>query len=112
MNAQHTPGPWQIGPEFLERCGAFKLHGRPISGGGKAIARVWSGSDRRLFEQPDDEANARLIAAAPDLLSALRGLLEECDRHGAFEHVGFEFPTVKPAFDAARAALAKAEGSR
>lgn len=42
-----------------------------------------------------EEANALLIAAAPDLLEALRGVLRVADRN-----------TVE--FDAARAAIAKA----
>ena len=44
-----------------------------------------------------NEANARLIAAAPDLLEALQGVLRVADR-----------ATVE--FDAARAAIAKATG--
>lgn len=42
-------------------------------------------------------ANARLIAAAPDLLEALKGVLRVADRK-------------TDEFDAARAAIAKAEG--
>ena len=44
------------------------------------------------------EANARLIAAAPDLLAALQGVLLVADRQ-----------TME--FDAARAAIAKATGA-
>jgi hypothetical protein len=44
------------------------------------------------------DANARLIAAAPDLLEALRGVVRVADR-----------ATVE--FDAARAAIAKATGA-
>lgn len=48
----------------------------------------------------DDEAiaTARLIAAAPDLLAALKGILHIADRKAA-------------EFDAAHAAIAKAEGA-
>ena len=44
------------------------------------------------------EANARLIAAAPDLIAALKGVLRVADR-------------ATDEFDAARAAIAKAEGN-
>jgi hypothetical protein len=47
-------------------------------------------------------ANARLIAAAPDLLAALRGLLAISER---YTNVGLE------EFDAARAAIRKAVAS-
>lgn len=48
-------------------------------------------------------ANARLIAAAPDLLEALRGLLAAV-QHSVCENSG-------PAQDAASAAIAKATGA-
>jgi hypothetical protein len=55
-------------------------------------------------------ANANVMSAAPELLKALRDLLAECRRHGSFPDVSFDFPTVKPAFDAAYAAILKSEG--
>lgn len=75
----------------------------------------------------DHDANARLIAAAPDLLTALKaaeiafGIVED---HGAlsggqmaakhkmdpFEGYGFVLKHSRPAAKAVRAALAKAEG--
>ena len=57
----HTPGPWA--------ANRFK-HGAPlVEGGGHEIARVayWSGSENAS----EVDANAHLIAAAPDLLAAL-----------------------------------------
>jgi hypothetical protein len=44
------------------------------------------------------DANARLVAAAPELLAALKGVLRVADRK-------------TDEFDAARAAIAKAEGA-
>lgn len=55
-------------------------------------------------------ADMLLIAAAPELLDSLKALLAECERHGCFEHVSFDHPMVKPAFDKAYAIIAKAEG--
>ena len=83
----HTPGPWSAVEEGVY-CSA-----------GPVVARV----DGRGFEQyaPRDhqerDANARLIAAAPDLLSALKSVVSLSDR----KH---------EAWDAAKAAIKKAEG--
>ncbi len=49
-------------------------------------------------------ANARLIAAAPDLLNALDGLLDYLRDYDA------DYPEAAPIFGKARAAIAKATG--
>jgi hypothetical protein len=74
-NNQHTPGPWEIdgneifaeGDYFVARVNANQY--TPNTDKRKAVtSRNWSMAAQ-------DEANARLIAAAPDLLNALRGLI-------------------------------------
>lgn len=67
MKAQHTPGPWKNDDGTIR------------SSCGVSIAAVlniaWP-----LGRKPENpEANARLIAAAPELLEALEGLLEEVE---------------------------------
>lgn len=59
--SQHTPGPWAIRKNIY---GSLDLFG---DGGSRIV-----GSQFLLMNQ---EANARLIAAAPDMLETLR----ECD---------------------------------
>lgn len=62
--SEHTPGPWMMGD--LAKGGCCEI--LPITGDRHlAICDVWS------HEKPFEEqsANARLIAAAPDLLSEL-----------------------------------------
>lgn len=56
------------------------------------------------------EANARLIAAAPEMLEALTGLLALNNEHSPF---GGEFyqDRLDRAWDAARAAISKATGA-
>jgi hypothetical protein len=61
----HTPGPWRVA---RLRSGAWAV----VDRGTRDIVPS-------IFTQRDggeDEANARLIAAAPDLLAALKYLLE------------------------------------
>ena len=82
----YTPGPW-------EACGCT------IYSGETRIGQTWD-ADHDGLPTPEMEANARLIAAAPDLLTALEGLLADWERvHGPV-----------PADHETRAAIAKARG--
>jgi hypothetical protein len=68
--SKHTPGPWK-------RCvgsGAVEIRGGPV--GNLTHPRVC----RVLRTDPNCDANARLIAAAPDLLAALERLVRQ---HGS-----------------------------
>ncbi|MFP5434160.1 MAG: hypothetical protein ACLGIM_13750, partial [Alphaproteobacteria bacterium] len=60
----HTPGPWHIGKAVN---GNWIEAGSELMGH-KSIARTFCGDVGYLME----DANARLIAAAPDMLEALR----------------------------------------
>lgn len=61
-------------------------------------------------DNPKADATARLIAAAPDLLAALRAIVDNHDS-GAFRTVVCDDGPERPAnYDAAREAIAKAEG--
>ena len=91
---KHTPGPWKtsaMAPGIVYR-----------EADGKRDELVCT-----AYRRNDDEhnANARLIASAPDLLVTLRELLADCtDTDG-----GLLRPTHY-VVDRARAAIAKAEG--
>lgn len=93
----HTPGPWrlEVGKDNLNT-----ITDEPIYGGiysaptedseGWAIARVWS-------DYGNAEADARLIAAAPELLEALEQALQLINNQSALA-------------EKMRAAIAKARG--
>lgn len=85
--ATHTKGPW-----------AFHKRGQRVYGG-----RLDSVLVAQLSINPEFEANGRLIAAAPDLLAALKALRDECS--------GTPRPSVLVGLltDAAKA-IAKADG--
>ena len=101
MTTQHTPGPWWVdqGVDGLDLPGHVTINAKNKL----ALAQVvWVMEDDAAEGKPspEREANARLIAAAPDLLEALENTLkflvsETC------EH---------PAAVSARAAIAKAKG--
>lgn len=68
MSMKHTPGPWVLGDE-LEMMGGCLA--RAIVGPGTFVGYA-------LFYDEDDavaDANAHLIAAAPDMAEALAGML-------------------------------------
>jgi hypothetical protein len=85
VSAKHTPGPWSLDSD------AGQVH---IVAAGAAIARVMA-----MRSDGCGEANARLIAAAPDLLEALQAVID----HGSMTGADW-------ASDKARAAIAKATG--
>jgi hypothetical protein len=96
MSTQHTPGPWQVRPSTNDIVNAD--HGRlpfAIVAGYTLIGAT--------YENGED---ARLIAAAPDLLEALKKYMTA----GAGNSTDFELQ--REAFFAARAAIAKATGEQ
>lgn len=69
MSTAYTPGPWR----FDTKRGAI------VTSSGDAVAVVcFHGADSLAQEN----ANGRLLAAAPELLAALRELLTEAARSG------------------------------
>jgi len=68
---KHTPGPWEI---FYARTGKHETIAIMLSGTRREIVS-WVGFDASAFPK-QNRANARLIAAAPDLLKELKEALE------------------------------------
>jgi hypothetical protein len=96
--SKHTPGPWRVGNSFME-SGVFSADGKTIVALTHGSARYY----RRQEQIAEQDANARLIAAAPDLLEALMGLRLYVDPMMGGEE-------VDNAIRAANAAIAKATG--
>jgi hypothetical protein len=99
MNTQHTPGPWKL-------CYDGQIDGPD----GRCICRFGWDSYKE-FTELNNAANARLIAAAPDLLEALKlaisahGVMLMTDPpQEAWRNYGVEAK--------ARAAIAKATGEQ
>ena len=97
MSEQHTDGPWVA--DEADDFGDHNIHpAGEVSALGVAINR---------HDPVLTAANARLIAAAPDLLAALTGLIEMLDMKS--NRTGGEHDAdVGPLIEAARAALARA----
>ena len=106
----HTPGPW-------------KADGYQVRQGGQQGTRMvadvcYTGPHHTPPEEYPkscriaDEANARLIAAAPELLESLVNLVKsEDDGEAAMIAIGVDpNPEDYPVITAARAAIAKATG--
>lgn len=105
----HTPGPWEVLP-IREDARGFRvreIHHRSEFVSGGVHVEVHELGNRWALARL--EADARLIAAAPDLLEALRVALVAMQANIAFATRKDEFALAR-GIDAARAAIAKADG--
>jgi hypothetical protein len=91
-DVKHTPGPWKV---YTAKNGGKIIGIGDAEGGGVTDPNfaLWRAGK-------EQQANARLIAAAPDLLAALEGMMALLDAGSLYE----------PQAYAARAAIAKARG--
>lgn len=97
MSQAHTPGPWQIKSNMEPEYIVGDIDG-PLEGNVMHYSPVAVVMETKHFE-----ANARLIAAAPELFSALSTMLT---------HMGMdEDEWNRQTFKQARAAIAKATGA-
>ncbi len=122
MSTKHTPGPWFVGEVNRKKQRAdINTDTRDSRLGYTSwtgLARVYGCDENKRIGTEIMEANARLIAAAPDLLKALRGLLEgaDCSDYGEAgidhpEPVSHQHGNSCP-ICSARAAIAKATGEQ
>lgn len=93
--SKHTPGPWMTNGYSSPLAGGITVFSKPFGLGDVAVVA--------------DEADARLIAAAPDLLAALQALrlARDQDKYKSWERGVPEFAKAEALADAA---IAKATG--
>jgi hypothetical protein len=102
----HTPGPWSVGEDNVgDGCNIRDANGNRV-----AHTATSRNHGTEKIDPAEAKANARLIAAAPDLLKALKELLDASeaspDDLPAHEYESI----VADAHNRARAALSRAEG--
>lgn len=108
--SKHTPGPWAIseGAYGMQTAVSWLYDDRDRCDSGEYSGeKCWIDTDKDgapYFMGPDPhaEANARLIAAAPDLLEAVEYIVNWSDDKGKWN--------PETARDLCRAAIAKATG--
>ena len=105
MEAKHTPGPWELRTiDTADVRGAVHVY----AGGAAVTTDVWG---RTL---PESDANARLIAAAPDLLAfaeSVESILgDRCECPTSDAQTRAECPFCRLVMSA-RSAIARARGA-
>jgi hypothetical protein len=114
--SKHTPGPWRHESHASDERGTGVIWSHAgewteACPNGRVVAevryyegehRAWRGATGEEFE-----ANARLIAAAPELLDALNHAIAIIECAGL---ASSELPAVRDGIAKARAAIAKAGG--
>lgn len=111
---KHVPGPWDF---HLGRGAEPRFHVQAAGGYQIASTTAINNHPAAADENATRVANARLIAAAPELLSAMQAVekrLTECARafygSGKASALRAAFDGWRDDIDAARAAIAKATG--
>ena len=102
---QHTKGQWSILPEECDKP-YIRIRGNRLGGRYKianVVTPIYDGGGSQ--EAEETRANARLIAAAPELLEALQAALEALRGSAGFDEINNAKKQVK-------AAIAKATGEK
>lgn len=97
----HTPGPWKATGQWIRQ--------EQAAPGTWPRLIAFASDDENREPKPlreESEANARIIAAAPDLLVALKALVDDCV--GNFADCDYFGPNLERAAQA----IAKAEGDK
>lgn len=107
MATQHTPGPWHVHNDGPDRTYYICDYAQDSpSYGGNAIAKVVP-----VSSDDHHQANAHLIAAAPDLLRACGNMNDALVLHGILRNeVCSGAGDVTFAFNQMAVAIAKAQG--
>ena len=99
MTQKHTPGPWHLGQDRNYEAAL-------VAENGETVARAaWTGGSGCELEI-DKAADARLIAAAPELLEALEAARDTLKAH----QMDYADSGYLTAIEDAEAAIARARG--
>lgn len=105
MSSKHTPGPWTCEPNpYTDQRFEYVCYAEGKGSVAKIERHTQNHDDWRARPRAEFEANARLIAAAPDLLEALNDLVRTMLTRE------FSESDYQAAFRLANAALKKARG--
>lgn len=101
--SNYTPGPWRVKPN--------SVGGPTVGPEGSVVAdiRTYGGPHVGGRQHPQTDANARLIAAAPDLLEALQALVNQSLQRGVPTDPGHP---GRIALAIAESAISKATGEQ
>ena len=106
-NHAMTPGPWEVEP--VDGVGIYSSE---INSYGNwfvaTAARGICDDGPQAVDTDEDKANARAIAAVPDLIAAIEGLFRECAMIHKYGGIADNTKEANAAEEAARAALKKA----
>lgn len=105
--AAHTPGPWTANLHHTRQDGG-RTYGFIFADGVVPTAAVVLGVEG--MPQDEGRANARLIAAAPDMLAALKLVDAFAKADEAAGDDALWTDHFREMFEVVRAAIAKAEG--
>jgi hypothetical protein len=121
-NSKHMPGPWAVAKHGRGEHGGIAIDATdPADGRDFEVCEVW-GIDRDAKHDDRSRANARLIAAAPELLEALKRVVRDYEDMedlapvsvGCIECTAGTVPNHRNTglcgYHAAKAAIALAEG--
>lgn len=107
MTAKYTPGPWHEENVLFNRGYSNEYLAWTVQSSKGCVAEIkYTGNYRK--DCSEDESNARLIAAAPDLLAALED--SEFLMRKAGQIAGPMQDSFKRSAEDARAAIARAKG--
>jgi hypothetical protein len=99
---EHTPGPWIVGAHFAERLGG-RTYIPILRPGNDPVPIAVVHRDVDGYGQGEGEANASLIAAAPDMRKVLQDITRWAEKNNRWD---------KTEWADAYAAIAKAAASQ
>ena len=105
MNTKHTPGPWTIDGAQVYADGYVYTSSTVDD---DLVVEVNTSTRPYGLLTETDKANLALIAAAPDLLAALKGVMQEVDFLVADGTLLSKVVSTNANYGAAHAAIAKA----